>query len=391
MSFIDYNFRKTTPTGTFPSQIEPGLEPARVIDVILDDSHPDYKLYGGPASMGAIKYRYLTSNEDESETGEEKFTGIAYPLDLHQKVVPLKNEVVLIVEGPNRDIDTASPKGKVFYSTIYSLWNHPHHGAFPVKTDSPDVNIGEGIDEDSTIAPMQLFPGDFLLEGRLGQTLRFTGGLSAKSPWIDESNKNSPLIILSNGQKETKEGFTPIVEDINEDKSSIYLAADHTVNLTLANSKRASYETPPETPSNYKGAQVLLNSDRILLNSKQSDVLISSATSFGVNSNTVNIDGTDYACIDADKIYLGVQARVNQGAAKQPAVLGHRMEAFIQDVLSQLIAISKAMGSAKTVDGKSIPTINLRGNSAEKVLGELKNQLNPKGGSLLKSKKIFIE
>jgi len=119
--------------------------------------------------------------------------------------------------------------------------------------------------------------------------------------------------------------------------------------------------------------------------------LLSSKTSIGLNSNTVNIDGKDYLCVDADKIYLGSKARINKGANKQPVVLGHRMEAFLGDMLDQLISISKALGKAKTVKGDPIPTINLRGASAQLVLKQLKNQLNPSGGSTLKSKKTFVE
>ena len=96
-------------------------------------------------------------------------------------------------------------------------------------------------------------------------------------------------------------------------------------------------------------------------------------------------------CIDADKIYLGVKARTNQGAAKQPAVLGHRMEAFMQDVLDQLIAMAKAMGAATVTGHSAIPILNHRGKSSQIVLKELKRKLNPKGNSNLKSKKLYIE
>ena len=96
-------------------------------------------------------------------------------------------------------------------------------------------------------------------------------------------------------------------------------------------------------------------------------------------------------CFDADKIYLGRRARANEGVNKQPVVLGHRMEAFLGDLIDQLIAVSKAMGIATTLFGVPIPTINLRGASAEIVLTELKRQLNPKGNSTLKSNKTFVE
>ena len=394
MSFIDYNFRTRTEPVIKGKAEKDSIGPARVIDIILDDTHPDYEKYDGPSSIGMIFYRLISETGlDTTEDGEQEYTGQAFPLSSYQKLLPLKNEVVFLTKGPDPLVDDGSAEGRYYYVTPYAIWNHPHHNAIPARTESKpeNVNIGKGINPDDKIAPLQPFPGDLLIEGRLGQSIRFAGGLSEKSPFTDDTNINRPLIILSNGQKETQNGFEHIVEDINNDPSSIYLTSDNSIPLLLANQKRDSYNESPELPSKFKGSQVLLNGDRITINAKESDVLLSSATSIGLNSNTVNIDGNEYMCIDADKIFLGVKARTNEGANKQPAVLGHRMEAFLQDILNQLIAISKAMGAAKTVDGKPIPTINLRGNSAEVVLKGLKNQLNPKGGSNLKSKKLYIE
>lgn len=394
MSFIDYNFRtRSTPSSVKDIQKD-FLGPARVIDIIMDDTHPDYSKYDGPSSIGMIFYRLISETGlDTTEDGEQEFTGQAYPISSYQKLLPLKNEIVFLTKGPDPLVDEGSGEGRFYYITPYAIWNHPHHNAIPVRTeDKPEnVNIGKGIEANNKIAPLLPFPGDMLLEGRLGQSIRFTGNAAGKSPFTDSSNTNKPLLIISNGQKETSNGFEHIVEDINEDPSSIYFTSDNTIQLNLANTKRDSYNELPDNPSNYKGSQLLFNSDRLTLNARESDILLSSATSIGLNSTTVNIDGKDYMCIDADKIYLGVKARTNQGANKQPAVLGHRMEAFMQDVLDQLIGMAKAMGKAKTVKGDPIPTLNLRGNSAQIVLNQLKRQLNPKGNSNLKSKKLYIE
>jgi len=394
MSFVDYNFRTRSTPSSIKDIQKDSIGPARVIDIILDSDHPEYDNYDGPNSIGMIFYRLITETGlDTTEDGEQEFTGQAYPISSYQKLLPLKNEIVFLTKGPDPLVDEGSGEGRYYYITPYAIWNHPHHNAIPVKgkDQPPTVNIGKGINLDDKIAPLQPFPGDMILEGRLGQSIRFAGGISEKSPFTDESNINRPLIILSNGQRKTEDGFTHLVEDINEDPSSIYFTSNNTIPLTLANDKRDSYDNSPELPSNYKGSQLLFNSDRLTLNARQSDILLSSNTSIGLNSTTVNIDGNEYICADADKIYLGVKARTNQGANKQPAVLGHRMEAFLQDILDQLIAVSKAMGAAKTVDGKPVPTINLRGNSSQVVFKELKNKLNPKGNSNLKSKKLYIE
>ena len=392
--FQDYNFRSSLPAGikNTPITDRQSTLPARVIDVILDDTHPEYLSYGGPSAMGAIKYRLFSANNDDSESGTETSDGIAYPLDINKKTVPLKNEVVLLTKGPDQNLDDGAPTGRMYYTTVISIWNNPHHGANPAKTENTEnVDLGKGIDEEGVLNPLQLLPGDTTIEGRLGQSIRLSGGVSDKSPWSDNSNRNKPLIVISNGQAETNEGFTPIFENVNEDPSSIFLTSDHTIPLILANDKRDSYNSIPDLPSSYKGSQLLFNSNRVTINSKLSDVLISSAESVGINGTSVNIDSTDYLCLDADKMYLGSKARINEGAAKQPMVLGHRMEQFLVDVLDQMISLATAIGKATTIKGDKIPLANKEGYVVADVLKQKRSDLNPKGASALKSKKIFVE
>lgn len=388
---LDYKFTKRVESGFPVDTLSRDTTIARVVDIIMDDSHPEYDKYGKLDGIGMIKYYKLGTQKPVDDSTVEAYTGVAFPIDRNRVTYPLKNEVVLLTKGPSFSVENQKSNSKNYYQTVFSIYNHIHHNALPPDTGSKSVDIGNGIDEQGSIAPLQPLPGDYILQGRLGNSIRLSGGLSTKSPWTDDSNKNAPITIIRNGQKESEQGYGNILEDINEDSTSIYLTSNHSLPLNLANSKRDSYNDIPDTPSNYQGSQLLINSNRLTLNAKESDILLSSATSIGLNSNTVNIDSNEYICIDSDKIYLGVKARTNQGANKQPAVLGHRMEAFMQDVLDQLIAMAKAMGAAKTVDGKSVPTINLRGNSAEIILKELKNQLNPKGNSNLKSKKLYIE
>ena len=388
---LDYKFNSRIESGVSVESLIRDATIARVVDIILDDTHPDYDKFGKLDSIGLIKYYKLGNRQTQEEFVEDTYTGVAFPINRNSTLYPLKNEIVYLTKGPSFSVENQKSDSKVFYQTVFSLYNHVHHNALPPDTGSKSVNIGEGIDEQEKIAPLQPLPGDFIIQGRLGQSFRFSGGLSEKSPWTDDSNKNSPITILRNGQKEVEGGFSNLLEDINEDSTSIYLTDNHTIPLTLANDKRASYNDIPDTPSNYQGSQLMLNSNRLTLNAKESDILLSSATSIGLNSTTVNIDGKDYMCIDADKIYLGVKARTNRGAAKQPAVLGHRMEAFMQDVLDQLIAMAKAMGAAKVTGHSAIPVLNLRGKSSQIVLKQLKRQLNPKGNSNLKSKKLYIE
>jgi hypothetical protein len=388
---LDYKFTKRVESGLPVNTLSRDTTIARVVDIIMDDSHPEYDKYGKLDSIGMIKYYKLGTQKPVDDSTVEAYTGVAFPIDRNRAMYPLKNEVVLLTKGPSFSVENQKSDSKDFYQTVFSIYNHIHHNALPPDTGSKSVDIGTGIDEQGSIAPLQPLPGDYILQGRLGNSIRLSGGLSTKSPWTDDSNKNAPITIIRNGQKESEQGYGNILEDINEDSTSIYLTSNHSLPLNLANNKRDSYNDIPDTPSNYQGSQLLINSNRLTLNAKESDILLSSATSIGLNSNTVNIDSNEYMCIDSDKIYLGVKARTNQGANKQPAVLGHRMEAFMQEVLDQLIAMAKAMGAAKVTGHSTIPVLNFRGNSAEIVLKQLKRKLNPKGGSNLKSKKLFIE
>ena len=312
-------------------------EPVRVIDVITDSEHPLYEKLGKDASIGSIVYRPISSTVDTTEEGDSVYTGQAFPLNPNFKTLPLKNEIVLLVKGPSTDIRSGGTTDISYYQTVYSLYNHPHVNAYPVFDDpGAEVNIGTGITLSGEIAPLQPYPGDTIIEGRLGQSIRMSGGQSEKNTYTDDSNKNKAFTFISNGftnENPNKEAFIPILEHIDKDPSSIYLTEDHTIPLTLANTKRDSYDEIPDEPSKYKGAQVLINAGRLTFNAKTDDILLSSANSVGINSNTVNIDGKEYLCVDAERIYLGSKARINNGNAKQPVMLGHQVETYLQDLI----------------------------------------------------------
>ena len=388
---LDSNFRTKSQTGGLSNSDRGNLNPGRVVDVILNSEHKYYDRYGGPDSIGVVLYIDLADGVDTSDTGDIVYSGIAYPLSKDINTIPVKNEIILIQSGPGTNLGQASSYSRKYYQTAYNLWNHPHHSAFPTDIDQEGVNIGEAFDVNDKLAPLQPFPGDTIISGRLGQTIRMSGTELEENKLTDSSNKDKPFIIISNGQKETQEGFTHIVEDINEDPSSIYLTSDHSVPLNLANTKRSSYDKAPDLPSGYQGSQLLFNSDRIVLNARANEVLISSQDSIGINSKTVNIDGEEFMCVDADKIYLGSGARRASGNAKQPVMLGHQVETYLQDIIDVLEGMSRAMASATTVKGDAIPQINMKGASSLGAFQSLKNRINPKGKSLLKSTKTFVE
>ena len=368
----------------------------RVIDIIMDDTHPDYDRFNGPDAIGMILYRPVDESIDTSESGEEVYSGEAFPFNPNFNTYPLKNEIVYIVKGPDKDLADGGLTDRDYYLTVVSIWNHPHINLYPVYDDTePDaVNVGEGMDFLSNIAPLQPYPGDTIMQGKLGTSIRLSGGHSSKNPFATDGNKNTPFIFLSNGitnNNQGENGFEFINEDIDNDPSSFYLTSNQIIPITLSNSKRDSYDDAPEETNNFQDSQLVGNADRVIFNAKKDDILLSSVRSIGLNSTTLNLDGQEYMCLDADKIYLGKIARERDGAAKQPVMLGHEVESFLVDIIDIVKNMAVAMSKVTGDRGGPLGVLIKAGINANTALGIQQNKLNPKGSSSLKSKKTFVE
>ena len=362
--------------------------PARVKKVILDNTDPEYTKYGNSEAVGVIKYSKLSDDTDDSGNNLEALKE-AYPLSSTFRTLPLVNEIVLLLKAPAPSIRSSANNTRTYYTTIVSMWNHPNHSGYPT---GDTLELGEGIEEGVDINPLQPFPGDIILDGRQGQSIRMGGYKAQSNTFTDNTNQGKPLTLISNGQKLIDNSFTPIVEDINEDASSIYLLSDHSSKLVQANFKRDTYDKKPPTAQDYKGSQVIINGGRLFFNAKNESAFISAAESIGLNSKSLNLDADKYICLDGEVIYLGLKARTQDSKLKQPVILGHRLETYLSDILDVLIEITSGMSKAKTLKGDPIPGLIDVGSSALKQIKEnLKSQLNPGGNSNLKSKKVFTE
>ena len=230
---------------------------------------------------------------------------------------------------------------------------------------------------------MQSFPGDLIIEGRHGNSIRLTGTKYVSSPWIDNTNNNKPLTIISNGQKETDNGIDLIVEDINEDSTSIYLASDHKINLSPANKKRDSWKKNPIEVDQYKGSQVIINGGRLFFNSRDESILMSSKKDFGVNAKSVHLDGEEMVSIDGDKIYLG-QAALNR--EDEPVLLGQRTVDLLLNFISSFEEIIRTMATMPPAPPAAIAQMMVTANAILPTLPSLKNGLKR-----LPSKKVYTE
>lgn len=374
-SHIKYN---TGTKGGSTKSSKPKTTYGKIVKIVNSLDDPDCK---DSSMLNGVYYRVPKIGTNEDATNTLRF---AYQGDSSIRRLPLPGEVVEIITAPGSD-SIGNPSATTrYWGKVVNIWNHPHHGAAP-DTRQPTWEEGllGGQQEISTINPLQANPGDTLLEGRLGQSIRFSG--YGENPKVQGTSPSS-YIIISNGQIKTTEGNSPIYEDINEDSNSIYFVTNHKVQLVPANTKRASYNTVPAQSDQYIGNQVLINGGRLYFNAKQESILLSAKESVGLNAKTVNIDAQEYMCMDADKIYIGVKARTSPDSAKQPAILGKQFEFWMTQLLDSLSVVANAMSNASAVGAGPVTQLNATGPVLKASVDSLKRQIKR-----IQSKKVYIE
>ena len=312
--------------------------PQRVKDIILNSTHPKFNDFGEWASIGVIFTQAINNPFNEQE-----LTAV-YPLFPNIKHYPLLNEIVTVFKLPSSDVEENLTDTKLYYLPPTNIWGSQHHNATPGVTNPPasqqkdyqqtsagsvrrvtdggtEINLGDTFVEQLNINPLQPFEGDYIMEGRFGQSLRF-----------GSSEGKDPITKIRNGQgEETNEGWTTIEENINEDKASIYLTSTQQVNLEPNIFNYNSYTTAPESVGNYSSNQVLINSGRLVLNSNIDSVLLSSAKSINLNSqDSVNIDSKNQVVINSPSILLGDKN------ATEPVLKGDITIELLSDLVDEL-------------------------------------------------------
>jgi len=355
---------------------QPAIRYGRVLQIVLDDTVEILDKKGNKLPIGGISYRDISS-EKETTTTE----GTALPVGGITKQYPLLNEIVVLTQGPTSDIQSDTTNSVTYYGHTVNLWGSPHHNALPEPNTDLSTLLGADVVELSDINPLYPFPGDTLIEGRQGQSIRIGGNKSPQNPLVDDSNNGKPYLLISNGQLKTDNGIDHIIEDINKDPNSIYLLSDHKTSLISANKKRDSYKIAPIASDKYIGNQVAINGGRLYFNAKKDSAFISAKESIGLNAKTINIDADTYFCVDAAKIYLGKPSK-----AKEPVVLGMQLEDWLTKLLDTLDHVATAMSSATTPIGGPVTSLISTGPQLSAVISTLKKQI-PK----FQSKKVFTE
>jgi len=221
---------------------------ARVNDIVLSTETKTtnfFKEAGGWAGLGSIKFTPINSKPDSDKPANL----IAKPLFNNISKYPILNELVLILNAPSYGLNE-DPQAKTFYYlTTVGIWNSVHHNAFPdIQTyRGGELNFGSTFTEKEDIRNLLPEEGDVLLEGRWGNSIRFSSTTKQKqpnNPWSSQGDIGMPITIIRNNQSNVdinSDPWVPVYEDPNNDGSSIYLCAGQDIPLNLASKNLTSF------------------------------------------------------------------------------------------------------------------------------------------------------
>lgn len=283
---------------------------AVVVDVITNADHPEYSTDG--YNVGAVKFRFIKSNVFRDEGS----LNWAWPIESNLSEYPLRNEMVAITQVLNR----------FYYTRKINISNrvtsHPLFGlneeisppisndnlsghmqktiANPIVQSDMTDTLGSYFMDKDTIYRLRHDEGDLILEGRSGQSIRFGAAwLSGKTNFRADTKNQSANILLRVGPQSTPSAtpFSTVVEDINKDSSSIWVVEDQLIPLRWSTEGSSVHrKSVSDFPDRLVGKQIVINSDRVIINSKKDKILGNSFNGihWTTNRNFTVDSGQDY-------------------------------------------------------------------------------------------------
>lgn len=346
----------------------------KVFGVITTENTPTKELFennGGFNGIGTIFY--LDYDQSKDATNVDLSTcKPAKPFYANIQDYPLVGELVLLTDSPAAAAQALPNASQKYYLGTINIWNNNQHNS--PSTDS----LGKTFSENADIRNLLSFEGDRIYQGRKGNGIRFGSTVTSHSnvsEWSSVGKNGDPITILVNGYITTdKKSLTPNIEEINKELSSIYMTSTQKIPL-----KPGALITNPVLssilPPNYTNPQIILNSDRITLNSKKDDIVLISSGFIELNTDSIiNLNAGGYTHINSPKISLGTKK--DGTIADEPLLLGNKTKDLLTQLMSIIEELSNGLASAVSPpQGSPLIGINTAGVSAVGKLEALQKQL----------------
>lgn len=272
-------------------------------------------------------YQYVTTSAENSNLSElfairvrscsqlyNQKVYIVKPGNISIKKIPLVGEFVLIYKSFNQQTTDKIWRETWYYHSTIDIQSSINENMIPGISGQRTAEEINAIKPGNTfsrksISPIQPYEGDILIEGRNGNSIRFSSTLNTnyptsyyyKSPtWTgSDTSTGDPIIILSNRTiNKNKKEF--VVENIDSDASSLYL----TTTQTIPDLKLSKDLTVYNSFSNQ--SQLIGVGDRIILRAKKDIAVIDSQKAIVLNTPgeiKIGDDSADQAMVHGEVLY----------------------------------------------------------------------------------------
>ena len=382
----------------------PMFFPVRVREVILDGSNEDL---GGWNALGYIKFDAV----DRPTKTSPLSSNIARPLLSNIKNFPLVNEIVFLFTLPDTDLQENTNSETYYYISAINLWNSPNHNAIPdnvnyselpesqqkdydttvrtgtvrtVTDKGTDIDLGKTFTESSQVYPLRPYEGDIIYESRFGSSMRL--GSTVKGATTFWKGESGPITILSNGHNPSLNqfGWLPTSESIDKDQTTVVLTSNQTLSYTLTTFGSGLQKFKVQKPDTYSDPQLVLSSDRIVLNAKGESIIGTGAKSINLSSTNVAVEATDIFLLDGSKVYLGLNSTTYPD---EPVILGKTFLNDFQQLLSRLDTLASRLQNFTALpEGTPYIGISTAAGSLKITLEKLDKKLK---AQTYQSKKVF--
>jgi len=394
-NLISNNNRKTTSSdGT--SKVSYG----KVFGVVNGVNLPTPKMYDKvKGRLGTIFY--LDAEAAKTNNGipfNDTFLDtclIAYSSEPSTQYYPLLQEIVKLTPAPSIDTpNIRTTTSTIYWSRVISISGDSQQNA---QSQNSNSVLGKTFEENSNNKNLVSYEGDYTLFGRKGNSIRFGStvglysilGLPNYNEWSLVGNNGSPILILSNGHDYSSTTSPLYTEQINKDASSIYLTSTQVLPIELdSTGLKSPLIGEPTSPEKYSNPQVILNGDRILINSKRDEIMLFSKTNTILKANGINLVGNSIE-LSSNDIYLG--KKTNGDLPSEPVLLGQKTLDMFEDLISSMQLFLNSISSAVDSNGVPIAAIKSAADKFNQDLERVSDKLDPDNtNKYIASNQVFI-
>jgi hypothetical protein len=234
-----------------------------------------------------------------------------------------------------------------------------YNSAAAGNTNKPsEPKVDDNFTENDKVRPLQHYIGDMLIEGRYGNSIRFSttpksGKFTVQPKWSN-GKPAAPITIFRNSVQEKGgkiNGF--ITEDFNKEDNVIVQASGQNIEFEQASKVLSStnkYSLTSWKDENWGTTpQTLISSGRIVFNSFQKEIIAFAKKGIALSSETaITIDAKDIVSLNAKKMELGTNS-------SEPLILGNKWKKWMEDLIDAIGALTDISPVGPCAPTKSDP------------------------------------